>query len=400
MTLSESFSMSRRIDPQDPRTVLPTDITEATGWDETTTEEGAPRGFWGKIVRLFDGAPAEAHEKGRQLRAAVRAQDIPLVKKMIASGVGVNASQEASLACIACRRGNIELLQLLLDSGVDPNKPDRRSKSSRARTPLQEASRRGWLQGVELLLNSGANVDDCEPGDFTPLHLAARAGHAQLVRCLLMAKADPCGDRNAPAAPLHETASIEVFELLMAAGALPNQRDRNKATPLHQQAYHGRPEMISRLLAAGADPLAVDRRGRLPIFLVGGKGDAVKSYRHLREAIESHPEANTVACAADKFFTAGSHTSSLASQVPAWMRRRDAHGNTIAHSIAARAASISILEQVFEDAPALWGLRNAASQTPVDILRSRDMADWADVMEGRVDRSGVIIVPAIESASH
>lgn len=392
--------MSRRIDPQDPRTVLPTDLTEATGWNETTTEESTTGGFWGKLVRLFDGAPAEAHEKGRQLRAAVRAQDIPLVKKMIFQGVGVNASQEASLACIACRRGNFELLELLLEAGVDPNKPDRRSQNSRARTPIQEAARRGWKEGVELLLAKGAHVDECEPGDFTALHLAARAGYDQVVRVLLLAKADACGDRNAPAGPLHETASIEVFKLLMAAGALPNQRDRNKATPLHQQAYHGRPEMISRLLDAGADPLAVDRRGRLPIFLVGGKGDAVKSYRRLREAIEAHPEGSSVACSVEKFFAGVPYASELANQVPAWMRRRDANGNTIAHSIAARATSLSILEQVFEDAPALWGLRNATSQTPMDILKSRDMADWANVMAGRVDRAHVVIVPPVESATH
>ena len=391
--------MSRRIDPHDPRTVLPTDITEATGWDETTTDEVPASGFWGKLVRLFDSAPAEAHEKGRQLRAAVRAQDIPLVKKMISQGVGVNASQEASLACIACRRGNVDLLQLLLDAGVDPNKPDRRSQNSRARTPMQEASRRGWLEGVQMLLDHGANVDDCEPGDFTALHLACRSGHSQVVRLLLMEKADPCGDRHAPAGPLHETASIEVFELLMAAGALPNQRDRNKATPLHQQAYHGRPEMIARLISAGGDPLAVDRRGRLPIFLVGGRGDAIKSYRRLREVIESHPEASSIAAPADKFFASISYASGLAAQVPAWMRRRDANNNTLAHSIAARATSLSILEQVFEDAPALWGLRNNSAQTPTDILTSRDLGDWAGVMSGKVDRARVVIAPPIENIS-
>lgn len=391
--------MSRRIDPQDPRTVLPSDLSEATGWDETTGgPDGSAPGFWGKIVRLFDSAPAEAHEQGRKLRAAVRAQNIPLVRKMIAQGVGVNASQEASLACIACRRGNAELLATLLDAGVDPNKPDRRSQNSRARTPLQEASRRGWIEGVEMLLTHGARVDDCEPGDFTALHLAARAGHVKVVRQLLMAKADPCGDRHAPAGPLHETASMDVMELLLAAGALPNQRDRNKSTPLHQQAYHGRPDLIARLLSAGADPLAVDRRGRLAIFLVGGRGDALKSYRRLREAIEAHPEASQCATTMDQFFDSLSHTSGLAAQVPAWMRRRDANNNTLAHSIAVRATSLAILEQVFEDAPALWGLRNNHAQTPCDVLTSRDLSDWAGVMSGRVDRARVVIAPTLVSA--
>ena len=392
--------MSRRIDPQDPRTVLPSDLSEATGWDETTGgPDGERPGLWGKIVRLFDSAPAEAHEQGRRLRAAVRAQDIPLVRKMIAQGVGVNASQEASLACIACRRGNVELLGALLDAGVDPNRPDRRSQNSRARTPMQEAARRGWHEGVDLLLTHGAHPDACEPGDFSALHLAARAGHAKVVRQLLMAQADPCGDRHAPAGPLHETASMEVLELLLAAGALPNQRDRNKSTPLHQQAYHGRPDLIARLLSAGADPMVVDRRGRLAIFLVGGRGDAIKSYRRLREAVESSPEASQATSSVDQFFASLSHTSGLAAQVPAWMRRRDANNNTLAHAIASRATSLAILEQVFEDAPALWGLRNNSAQTPSDVLASRDLSDWAGVMSGKVDRARVVVAPALVSAN-
>jgi ankyrin repeat protein len=393
--------MPRRSDPQDPSTILPSELSEATGWNDETglDSDGRPVGLWGKLVRLFDGAPAEAHEQGRRLRAAVRAQDVPLVARMISAGVGVNAAQEASLACIACRRGNLPLLEVLLDAGVDPNRPDRRSQTSRARTPLQEAARRGWVEGVGLLLKRGAHPDDCEQGDFTPLHLAARAGHVGLVRTLLSMRADACGDRHAPAGPLHETASVEILEMLLAAGALPNQRDRNKSTPLHQQAYHGRPDLIARLLAAGADPLAVDRRGRLPIFLVGGRGDGVRSYRRLREAIESNPEAAATSSSVDQFFASLSHATGLAAQVPAWMRRRDSNNNTLAHSIAARATSLHILEQVFEDAPALWGLRNGTAQTPVDILASRDLSDWAGVMSGKVDRARVVVAPALVSAS-
>jgi ankyrin repeat protein len=40
----------------------------------------------------------------------------------------------------------------------------------------------------------------------------------------------------------------------------PNARDENGATPLHHAAWDGDLEMIGRLLAAGADPAAVDDR--------------------------------------------------------------------------------------------------------------------------------------------
>ena len=141
--------MSRKNSPDDNTQYQETEISELTGLTdlEQDRKDENPT-LWRRIIRLVQGAPEEEHDKGRALRRAVRNQDIDLVTSMINKGYGVNSSQEASLACICSRRMNLSMLKLLIEAGVDINKPDRRSQNSRARTALQEASRKGWVEGV------------------------------------------------------------------------------------------------------------------------------------------------------------------------------------------------------------------------------------------------------------
>lgn len=72
-------------------------------------------------------------------------------------------------------------------------------------------------------------------GPWTPLHHAARAGDAAMVR------------------------------LLLENGAEVSARCGLGETPLHHAAYWGHPEVAQELLAAGADPNALDGAGYTPL---------------------------------------------------------------------------------------------------------------------------------------
>lgn len=339
------------------QTMYTSDISELTGLNDRVSEDTPSQeadGLWSRLRRLVSGAPAEEHDKGRALRRAVRSQDLDLVREMISKGYGVNEAQEASLACIAARRTNLEMLQLLVEAGVDINRPDRRSQTSKARSALQEASRKGWTEGVEFLLDLGANVDDCEEGDATALHIAARMGHEDVVRMLLRHRAEPCGAKDSITSPLHETSVLSIMRMLLQAGAMVNQRDRNKCTPLHLQVYSGRPELVKMLIDCRAEVQSFDRKGRTPAFLLGGRGDVLEVYKILKDN--------------GLVFTT-----------------RDLNENNLAHSLAHRTNSLDLLLAVYNDAPQLWKEKNSSGQTPLDILQLRGKTEWFNHMKNLIE---------------
>ena len=64
-------------------------------------------------------------------------------------------------------------------------------------TPLHIASRDGFLNIVQILIQKGAELNIQEKHMWTPLHYAARYGHKQIVNLLISAKCqiDPKDDR-------------------------------------------------------------------------------------------------------------------------------------------------------------------------------------------------------------
>lgn len=301
-------------------------------------------GLGGIVSRLFKlpwvGSEPADHDRGRALRKAVRAEDIPRIKKMLKEGVGVNESQEASLACIATRRRNLELLDLLKEAGVDLNQGDRRNRASRTRTPLQEAARKGWAEGVEYLIKARVDLDAEDDVGATALTLAVRAGKHGVAKKLLVAGASASGGKSARMAPLHEAASPEMATLLLEHGADLETRDRGGATALHHQARAGRADMVDFLLVSGADLEAKDERGRTALFCPGAKGEVLSIFQ--------------------KLLGKGADASV-----------RDLEMNTFIHLAATRCVSPKVLEWLYEKKPELWAIKNKSGETPLDIITSR-----------------------------
>ena len=87
-----------------------------------------------------------------------------------------------------------ELLDKLLDSGLDPNRPN-----WIGRTFLHAAAEKGSIPVTEALLEAGADMEavELEYGG-TPLAAAARNGHVDMVDFLLQKGADPDNPRESP----------------------------------------------------------------------------------------------------------------------------------------------------------------------------------------------------------
>ncbi len=98
-------------------------------------------------------------EDAEQLWKAARTGDLETVKKLLDAGTPVDARTpyESTALCFACDRGHLEVVQLLLERGADPNVKDKFYKAS----PLT------WAQSgshytiiTELLKHDAAGADD------------------------------------------------------------------------------------------------------------------------------------------------------------------------------------------------------------------------------------------------
>jgi ankyrin repeat protein len=104
-------------------------------------------------------------------------------------GFGLEPIQKAPMLAQAILNNNMELSQLLLDSGI---RIDATSPTEESITALQAAAMGGHISIVETLLRRGAEVDrDSHFRWGTALESAAINGHAGIAFALLEAGADP-----------------------------------------------------------------------------------------------------------------------------------------------------------------------------------------------------------------
>ncbi|KAJ8181864.1 hypothetical protein LV157_006615 [Aspergillus fumigatus] len=139
--------------------------------------------------------------------------------------------------------GDIDAIQMLLDSGADVNSMD--DQPGTGYTALHHASAQGHSIAVRLLLHHNADVDKLGSDGMTPLHLAAQNGHDESVR------------------------------ILLEHGTDVNQRTRlDHMTALHVAAEAGNLPVVRALLHHGADIAAVNEAGNTALHLSAKNGQA------------------------------------------------------------------------------------------------------------------------------
>ncbi|KKO97167.1 hypothetical protein THAR02_10726 [Trichoderma harzianum] len=132
--------------------------------------------------------------------------------------------------------------------------------------PLYHASANGYKEGVQMLLDAGADVDT--QGLFgTPLQIAAYNGHGDIVQMLLGngASLDSHASRtNTALCGASGRGHGEIVKMLLDSGADINMRGKVGGTPLRLASENGHREIVQILLDNGAD---VDMQGK---WLYGG----------------------------------------------------------------------------------------------------------------------------------
>lgn len=135
-----------------------------------------------------------------------------------------NLKGRQHILIVACKHGDLSLVELLLASGVDVNvsgtEDDWDQISYHNATPLHAACAYGHLPVIRLLLGNGADIEKINESPATPLIVAIRENNLAAVCLLLDAGADV--NNAVDTTPLSEAAEdckLEIVEALLSAGA-------------------------------------------------------------------------------------------------------------------------------------------------------------------------------------
>jgi uncharacterized protein len=159
---------------------------------------------------------------------------------------------------------------------------------------LFEASAFGDLDRLTELLTDEPSLVTSYSGDgFTALHFAAFFGRYEAAALLIDrgAEVDAFGRGWMTGTAMHSAVSrlhADVVRILLDAGANPNVRQSAGWTPLHAAAMNGDLTSVELLLASGADPTATNEEGRSVIDLADESGDDATADR-IRVAVQAAP---------------------------------------------------------------------------------------------------------------
>ncbi|MFB8394082.1 ankyrin repeat domain-containing protein [Streptomyces yangpuensis] len=206
-----------------------------------------------------------AHDQDRLLLAAAGRGDAAAVGAALAAGAAVEARDEQlrTPLLLAALGDHLAAAGLLVAAGADPNAPDSREDS-----PWLVTGVTGSVRMMHLLLPAGPDLKQLNRFGGTSLIPAAERGHTGYVRAVLaetgievdhvnrlgrtaLLEAVILGDGG----PRHE----EIVTVLLAAGADPLLADHDGVTPYEHAIRRGFAGMARILRAAGARPATEGR---------------------------------------------------------------------------------------------------------------------------------------------
>lgn len=206
----------------------------------------------------------ERNENGcTPLFSACLVGNFSMVQTLLDQGAFINGWHSAGTPLhAACISGNIYIVGLLIKRGALIE-----IRNEFGETPLHLACKMGKFDVVKLLVYFKAAINVSNIAAHTPLHLAVYNGEFEIAEFLIEKKANINSTVSSPLfISCLQGHPIEFLVKLIAAGADVNDKNVKDMTPLHAAVYKNYPEAVDLLLANGADCDAKDDSGRTPIY--------------------------------------------------------------------------------------------------------------------------------------
>lgn len=182
---------------------------------------------------------------------AIEQNSVDALRTMLRAGDYVNhrdMDHDQSLLHYAVSKGNVEVVNLLLELNCDPNVID-----CRYYTPLMEAIFRHKIDIIRCL----ATVSDINfrgQRDATALMYAAQMNEIEGLKCLLSTGAEiNCMDVSGNTALIMAGPRVDIVNLLLTSRANPNLQNAFGMTALWYSAYYHYVEVVKILLRANSN---------------------------------------------------------------------------------------------------------------------------------------------------
>lgn len=191
-------------------------------------------------------------------------QDLELLLVKQPELVQQRTSHDISPLLLACYYNKPQIVQVILNYITNIS--------------IHEACAAGLTDQVGMIVQQRPEVvEEISSHGFSPLGMAAHFSQEDIVRLLLLHKADPnsSSQNGYNVFPIHAALSAgnnTIVKMLIEAGAEVNVAQSSRITPLHIAAQQGNIDIIILLLENGADIRSQTDMGQTPADLAFEKG--------------------------------------------------------------------------------------------------------------------------------